>query len=324
MLIEGVVLMNVLALALNLSGGQAQETKRVADEPSAETATVAFTMEEISGLRPVVGVRLNGHPFRMMVHSNASFFAQFGHKTAALVKVREMKRFGEYGIVATGRLSKLGRDEAVIDLLEVGAHADRNAPVSIFETPASDTIGMLGLKWITANRAIIDFPDKRLTLKPAPDAAAKMKSRLRESGFIDLPMQIDPSRGDFQVSVTLGKATRKMTVSTVAGISIDTAFARDAGVALGEEAGTFGGPTGSQGTRYRTRDPITIKIGNWTSQPSDKATVLDEYVYSSRPRPTDSTQAIGGALGADFLIAHDAVVDFGNKLLFVKKPLPPK
>lgn len=36
------------------------------------------------------------------------------------------------------------------------------------------------------------------------------------------------------------------------------------------------------------------------------------------PKPTDPAAALDGALGADFLIAHRAVIDFGNSTLYLR------
>ena len=49
-------------------------------------------------------------------------------------------------------------------------------------------------------------------------------------------------------------------------------------------------------------------------QPTE-AFIKDTYAYSKRTRPADAN---GGMIGADFLIAHGAVIDFGSKTLYLR------
>jgi hypothetical protein len=48
---------------------------------------------------------------------------------------------------------------------------------------------------------------------------------------------------------------------------------------------------------------------------ADKVPIEDIYAYSKQQRPTEPR---GGYLGADFLIAHGTVIDFGSKTLFLR------
>ena len=65
---------------------------------------------------------------------------------------------------------------------------------------------------------------------------------------------------------------------------------------------------------YLSRDPVVLSLGTWRACPS-AAVVYDLYAYSASERSAGPRE--GGMLGADFLIAHGAVVDFGSRTLYL-------
>ncbi|MGN5373690.1 hypothetical protein [Sphingomonas hankookensis] len=276
-----------------------------------------FAIEEIYGKRPVVAVRLNDHPFKMVIHSNAGFSAQLPHDVARRAAVSIVRHSGDFGIEGPGKVSVLGRDEGVLPRLQVGSRTYSDVAVSVFETPGEQSTGMLGLDWIAARRLVIDYPRHRIVLDSSAKDGIRLRRTLVGQGYRAIPMRRNAD-GRYTVAVTLEATTRPMTVSTVAGLTIDQTFARAAGVELGVVINDDYGPRGAKVSTYATRRPITLTIGPWRSTPIADAGVLDNAAYMSKPRsPEDGN---GGMLGADFLIANRAVVDFGSGVLYLRRP----
>jgi hypothetical protein len=282
----------------------------------ASSATVPLTIKTVSGHRPFIEIRLNGHSYSMMVHSNARFYMEISHAMAEQVGVKNVRHAGAFGIEAAGKVSPLGRDEATVDRLNIGSGELRDVPVSVFETP-TPTIGMLGLDWIRANRIVVDYAQREVRVNPTPEQTSRMRTALLSRGYVAVPMHISSEGGYYMVDVHLGSATRSMVVSTVAELFIDTDFAKVAGVEQGKVSGQYGGPKGATGNSYHTAKPVRISIGDWQSAPIKNAAIEDIYAYENEQRPADD--ASGGMLGADVLLAAGSVVDFGNRTLYLKK-----
>lgn len=75
-----------------------------------------------------------------------------------------------------------------------------------------------------------------------------------------------------------------------------------------------GGPRGAVVDVSITKRPVTIKID---AQPciSGQVWSWDLYAYGSEARPTTPHQE--GYLGADFMLANRAVIEFGTETLFI-------
>jgi hypothetical protein len=284
----------------------------------ARSATVPFAIEHIFGERPVVEVSLGKMRYRMVIHSNAGFYSQMDHKHAMMADARIFKHSGAFGIEAAGKVSALGRDEGVLPLLYIGECTLRDAPVSIFETPGDDATGMLGLKWISENLVVIDYPDHKIYIAPTRTEMAKRNQKLRRGGYTTLPMFRDNETGRYYVIAKIENRTRRMTVNTVASLTIDTAFANAAHLAIGPISSEYGGPGGATGYTYAFGNPIRLSIGNWTSKPIIDGSIEDTYAYMGIDRPANDMLAIGGMIGADFLISHHAIIDFGNLKLYLR------
>lgn len=290
------------------------------DVPAGAPSTVPFTIES-SGDNPrvIVTAHINGHPMRMMVHSNAVFFAQLRHAQAAAFGVRLTPgTHRSYGIDRGGHVSDLGRDDGVAATLAVGVSANHDAPVTVFEVPQDD-YGMLGTDWITANRVVVDYGRRRLTVAPDAAGAGTRADALRRAGYVALPMTYDAELRRYLVQATINGVTRRMTIATASNFAIDTAFAAAASLEHGEDRGAGSRPTGTHVPEYTLKTPVRVTIGGWTSPPITNGRILDEYGYSDVPRPADPAAAEGGDLGGAFLLQTRAVVDFGARTLFVKR-----
>jgi hypothetical protein len=286
------------------------------DSIATNAVSVPFTIEQIFGARPVVAATINGKPYRLVLHANAGSYLQINHAEASNVDAHDLKHVGAYGISAPGKVSGLGRDNGYVDRVKIGEWNAPSVPVAVFEVPAGGSEGMLGLPFLHDNSAILDFAEHKLRLSgaaPSRSLAAEMAKR----GYSAHPMIRDPQDGRFLVRVNLNDAQAMMVVSTVATVDIDAAYAERAKVSIGQATGNYGGPSGATGKVCETATPVSLYIGNWASKPA-KVSVEDTYAYSKAPRPADAEAARGGELGADFMIANEAVIDFGNAVLYLK------
>lgn len=307
--------MNVIGWPVIMLTAAAPLVASTAPAPQVETA-VPFTIDQIFGSRPVVEATIRGNPYRLVVHANAGSYLQINHAEAAKVGAYNLKHQGAYGISEPGKVSDLGRDDGLIDQLSIGSWSVPSAPVAVFEVPAGASQGMLGLPFLHDNNVILDFGRNRLRL-PGPKPSASLAKEMASRGYTAHSMTLDAKDGRYLVEVTINGARAPMVVSTVASIDLDMEFAKRAAVTIGRVAGSYGGPSGATGKVYETANPITLSIGPWSTRPG-KVTITDTYAYSKAPRPADANLARGGALGADFMIANHAVIDFGNSIIYLK------
>lgn len=298
----------------------------VAVLPDAEAgpAVVPFTIVSSGGSsRPIVTARFNGHPMPMMIHSNAGFFAQLRHGQATEFGVVLTGQHEAYGIDRPGHVSDLGLDRGVVARLAVGRHADANAPVVVFEVPQA-RLGMLGVGWISRNRVILDYAHKQAIIASTPTDAATRGQVLRRAGYVGLPMTYDDVERRFRVNATIDGVTRSMAVASASALTIDSEFARAAHLRSGRESNHGMGPTGTRVADHALAAPVRIAIGDWLSPPIGDATIMDTYGYSDQKRPADPERADGGDLGGAFLTTTGAVIDFGSRVLYVRRrPEPP-
>lgn len=280
---------------------------------SGHSRGILFNIEFNHGNRPVVSGRANEMTHKFEVHSNAGFYLQMSHRKAVDAGIDQLEHAGTYGIVSAGKLSSLGRDEGVLGRLSIGQETWHDVPASIFETMGDDAKGMLGLKWIESNGIVMDFPKQLLWVKEQVEPLS-LRQSLMHSGYEEISMFRDQETGRYYVNVTINNKTRAMVVSTVADLVLDTEFARVAQVQCGGHSGQSCGPTGAIIDTDVSEDAVQLLMGTWTSAPM-VCRVEDIYEYMADERP--STDAVGGMLGADFLIKHGAVVDFGSRCLYL-------
>jgi hypothetical protein len=293
------------------------------DQAEIRPSVVPFTIESSGGSpRPMIKALFNGHPVRMMVHSDAGFFSQLRHSQAAAFGVVLTGDHESYGIDRAGHVSELGRDQGTVASLRVGKSEVKNVPVSVFEVPQSD-LGMLGIGWINENRVILDYRRKQATIAPSLDQAKAIGRELRKEGYVALPMTYDERRQRYVVRATVNGVTRSMTVGTATTFLVDTAFADAAGIKHGADEGEGGGPTGTQVAEYPLGAPVRVRINDWISPEISTGAIMDIYGYGAQRRPADPAEANGGTLGGEFLQKTDAVVDFGSRTLFVRDTWKP-
>lgn len=284
------------------------------------SVTVPFSLVEVGGNpRPIIPARFNGHPMRMMIHSNASLFAQLKHGQAAAFGVRLLGAHQRYGIDQAGHVSHLGRDQGKAATLTVGTAVVRNAPVSVFEVP-QDEYGMLGIQWISQTRLVLDYAHKQALLAPTAAQLAATAQALRRAGYVAIPMVYNKQKQRYMVGVTINGVSRRMAVASASEFTLDSEFARLAGVPKSaQRAGEGSGPTGTHVPLYHLAGPVRVQLNDWTSPPIAIGDVEDTYGYSALKRPANPMAADGGDLGGSFLVQTRAVIDFGSRLLYLAR-----
>jgi hypothetical protein len=200
----------------------------------------------------------------------------------------------------------------------VGNAIVRDAKVSVFEVPQDD-YGMLGVEWIRDNRVVLDFARNQALVAPSPAEVSAKAAALRKAGYIAIPMHYDEEEKRYTVRATLNGITRTMSVTSASELSIDQPWAEAAKLKLGKDTGEGSGPTGAHVPEYRLDAPIRLRIGDWTSPAIAGGSTHDLYGYAARPRPADPDAGISGYLGGVFLKRTGAVIDFGSRILYVRR-----
>lgn len=281
----------------------------------ASTTFVPIEFRTVSGIRPFVAVQINGTPFEFMVHSNASFYGMTTHANAQQAGLSIGDSTRKYGIAAMGRISKLGRAEATADELRVGDDDRHGAPISVFELPVDDVQGMLGLKWLKDRKAIVDYDKARLGLPHSLQESEDEDHRLLSEGWVAHKMTWHAATGTFIVFGEIGTNRLRFVVSTVTANVLDQQTAMAKAIPVGPKVNTDGGPTGGVIDVHLTKLPLSMTIDGVAVAPMQPE-VHDIAAYDQHPN--DGPERIDGDLGADFMLANLAVIDFGTSLLFTK------
>jgi hypothetical protein len=294
------------------------KTHERAENHSAAEAGVAFVPIQFrndSGTRPFVPVSMNGKPFLMMVHANAKLYAMTTHANAASIGLADPGKNSNYGISSAGHLSNLGRGEATLASLQVGSSRSSNVALSVFEIPQTPpTDGILGMDWLRDQRAIVDYDEYRLGIPSSLQASRLLDQHLLARGLVAHHMTWDPTTQGFYVICQIGGVTTRMGVSTVAQIVIDSNFARAAGLELGPVVDQNGGPQGALVDSMLFKRQVSVVIDG-QKVASAQPLSFDLSAYSSVKQPTGPHD--DGYLGADFMLANQAVIDFGTETLFL-------
>ncbi len=279
------------------------------------TTYVPLEFRTVSGIRPFVTVQINGKPFQFMVHSNAAFYSMTTHANADQAGILIGDSTRKYGISAMGQVSKLGRGEAAADVLKVGDDERRGAPISVFELPADNVQGMLGLKWLKDRKVIVDYDKTRLGLPHSPQESDDEDRRLLSEGWVAHKMTWNAESGTYVVFGEIGKSRLRLVVSTVSTNVLDQQSALATAIPVGPKVDTDGGPTGGVIDVRLTKVPLSMTIDGIAVAPMQME-VRDMAGYDQAPN--DGPARLDGELGCDFMLANLAVIDFGTSMLFTK------
>lgn len=278
---------------------------------------VPITFRQDSGTRPFIPVLMNGKPFLLMVHSNASFYVQTTHANAASIGLTNLGKEANYGIVKDGQVSSLGKTTATLTSLRVGTKEAKDVRLSVFEIPQTvETNGMLGIGWLRDQKVIVDYDEYRVGLPDSVEASEAEDKELLARGYVGHKMTADPkTHTRFVMGKVDGHAIR-LCVSTVAETVVDSEWAKANNVELGPVIDQQGGPAGALVNEYIAKHALSYTVDGQTLPPTQPHS-WDLFGYSSTKRSDESHDE--GYIGADFMLANQAVIDFGTETLFLAK-----
>lgn len=301
----------VLALAASL-------TLLFSEACAATTSYIPIEFRQVSGTRPFVQVAVNGKPFLFMVHANASFYAMTTHANAASAGIENLVKKSAYGIESSGKVSDLGRAEATLKSLTVGASSATDVPLSVFEVPQDPPMdGMLGMKWLRDKRVVIDYDQGKVGFPTVPEDGQTEDARLVARGWVAHKMRWDTATSSYYVAGVVNGTTVQLQVSTVGQNTLNDGFAKSANVLVGPKVDDFGGPAGATGDVFIAKTPLSIELDGQRAA-AIQPLIWNFDAYSSRKKPS----GIQATLGADFMLANLAVIDFGTETLLIKPATP--
>lgn len=278
----------------------------------AKTVHVPIRFRTVSGIRPFLPVEINGRPFLLMLHANAGFFMMTNHANAAAAGVTVPPSTSAYGIERAGKVSALGRSTAKLSRLTVGGVAFSDLRLEVFETPQDPPMeGMLGIGWIRASRCIVDYDRSTVALRAAPNDGEDEVASIRRRGYTGHHMSWDEAARRFYVSGTLNGAPARFGVGTVSNDIVDVSFARSVGVELGPIVGQAGGPKGAVEDQYLAKRQVEIRIDGQATAPTQPL-VWNISGYDGNAHSREQV-----TLGAEFMLANRAIIDFGSGTLFL-------
>jgi hypothetical protein len=289
----------------------------------AETGVVAATgvsfvpiqFRHDSGIRPFVPVMMNGKTFLLMVHANAKLYAMTTHANAGSIGLSHLGKTSDYGISSSGHVSDLGRTDTTLALLQVGAAKSSDVTLTVFEIPQTPkTDGMLGIDWLRDEHVIVDYDSYRIGIPDNAEASKSEDEGLLLRGYLAHRMTWDPAVKGFYVMCQINGVSARLGISTVAETVVDSVFARGAGFELGPVVDQNGGPKGALVDSFLFKHQVSIVLDGQSTAPAQPLS-WDLSAYSSVPRPSGPHD--DGYLGAEFMLANQAIIDFGTETLFI-------
>jgi hypothetical protein len=190
--------------------------------------------------------------------------------------------------------------------------------LDVFEVPVPWMEGMLGIKWLVDKAVVIDYGSKRISFPTSSAEAQAYDRALVAAGYVEHPMIVDAKEENRRtVDASVGGSTAVFNVSTVSISVLDSQFVATAHIPSIASGERFGGPKGAVGRVAKSQSPLIFSLGG---QQTNAVTpdIYDQYAYESVERPADASSRPVGSLGADFMLANRAVIDFGTNTLFVK------
>jgi hypothetical protein len=284
----------------------------------AQTTFAPLIFRQVSGTRPFVRATLNGKSLLLMVHANAKLFVQTTHANAAASGIGNLVKTSNYGITKDGVVSPLGKAKASLKSLMVAGREVRDVTLSVFEIPqdVAETDGMLGIDWLVGQRVTVDYDRQRLGVSQNLGDAEADDREVLARGYVAHQMTWDPVVRGFYVESRIDGIPARLGISTVAENALDIEFVERSALQQGPVIGENGGPEGATAPVSIPKRPVVITIDQQATAPT-QPWVYDLYAYSSKPRPTSAHDE--GYLGAEFMLANQAVIDFGTGTLFLPR-----
>ena len=299
----------VAALVRSTEGAPATNPDSTASA-SVDTAVIPLRTVEFSGHRCVVDADFGlGHRVPLMIHGNARMFLSITHAIGEDLSGGPVAKIEEYGY------SRRGKGVMTVPSMRVGGRAYSNLrDVPVFDfTETGDTVvqGMLGVPFLVASGAVVDFPGGALRLGVHPeDKPAKM---LLEAGYTATKLTISASnrvtlRAYFPA---LGRAIAisPSTVSSALTLHHPLFAGR---VAMRKADSSDQSPSGTSPDIHLC-DRVEFEIEGVALH--TPASFEDFAEYGAVP---ESNLETFGMLGYDWMKEHQAVIDYASRYLYFK------
>jgi hypothetical protein len=243
-----------------------------------------------------------------MVHGNGRVYLSLTHTIAAELIGGPVPKRDDYGYTTRGR--------GVIDVaslrvagFELGPLED--VPVFDFGEPGAVPFeGMLGTRFLVAERAAVDFARDALLLG-VPVAGAP-NATLVDDGYRAVPMRVLED-GGLTIEVGFAALGRSVPI-TPSTVSVALTLHRPAFAELVPMVPTATPDRSPGGTTpdVFTADAVEFEIGGVSYQSGASFMDLAEYANSPEAEPPSY-----GMLGFDWMRAHRAILDYANRILYV-------
>jgi len=302
----------VPALLLASLGACAPAVERERDDGSLRgDVTVPLRTIAFAGNRYVADADLGlGKPVPLMIHGNARVFLMVTHEVGERLTGGPVPKVEEYGYSAKGK--GLVR----VPLLRFGDRRISNLDdVPVFDyvaDGASPAQGMVGVPFLTAERAAVDFSRDVLIL--GVDVSAAPSERLLGQGYRQVPMTVD-ANGRVVIEAifpALGRAI-PITPSTVSSALTlhRPPFAGKLGMTR-DSTEADRSPNRTSPALFHA-DRVAFEIAG--SAFDSPASLEDFAEYADVP---ESELSSFGMLGYDWMKEHGAILDYANRVLYFK------
>lgn len=245
----------------------------------------------------------------LMVHGNSRLFLSVTHRVAEQLTGGPVAKVADYGY------SSKGKGLTTVPMMRLGGREFpdlRDVPVFDF-TEEGDTLiqGMVGVPFLTAERAVVDFSRDILLLGAARSDAPNRK--LLDAGYRYARMRLsDDDRMTIEVRFPSLNRAIPITPSTVANsLSLHQPLFRDR-VPMKKETSPDRSPDRTSPDLY-TSDGVEFEIAG--SRFRSPATFEDWAEYGNIQ---ESQLGSYGMLGYDWMKEHEAVLDYANLVLYFK------
>ncbi len=263
-----------------------------------------------AGHRYVVSADLGlGRPVPLMVHGNAALYLSLTHAVGEQLIGGPVRKLEDYGYSAKGR------GVADVPLLRLGSlrlFNLRSVPVFDFDEEADSVIqGMVGVAFLTAQRAAVDFTRDALILGVPP--AARAEPGLMRQGYRCVRMSVS-ARHQVTVPVFFPALGREIPVtpSTVANALTLHQRLFAGRVPMRKAPSPDLSPRGTTPEEFLS-DRVEFAVAG--APLSSPAAFEDFAEYADT---TEAALDSYGMLGYDWMKEHGAVLDYANRLLYFK------
>jgi len=273
--------------------------------------TIPLTTIVFSGNRYVADADLGlGKPVPLMIHGNARMFLMVTHEIGEQLTGGPVPKVEDYGYSPKGKglirvpFLRLGK-RRISDLHDVPVFdyvAEGGSPVQ----------GMVGVPFLTAERAAIDFSRDVLIL--GVSVSATPNKALQGLGYRHVPMATD-ANGKVIIQAffpVLGRAL-PITPSTVSSaLTLHRPPFADRMPMARDTRGSDQSPNGTHPALFHS-DRVEFDIAGVRLHSA--ATLEDFAEYADIPEPELKSL---GFLGYDWMKEHEAILDYANHFLYFR------